>query len=193
MSQLDTRAFFALYGGSSGRLGWAMLVLTVVGGGWATLGLLPLAAWGKTRRLAALLLGAIVAQAVFVWALKLAVGRVRPWLALGLPPPFGQPHDGSFPSGHAAGSCCVAAFFVVAMPALVRPGTVPARLLPLALVTLAAFVCFSRVYLGAHFPGDVLAGAFVGALAGAWAGRRYAPRAGSHAGPSPRGGRGEVK
>ena len=45
-----------------------------------------------------------------------AVGRVRPWIALGLPAPFGSPHDCSFPSGHAAGGFCVAAFLAVALP-----------------------------------------------------------------------------
>jgi undecaprenyl-diphosphatase len=39
---------------------------------------------------------------------------------------------------------------------------------------LAVLIAVSRVYLGAHFPSDVLAGAILGALVGALAGGLYA-------------------
>jgi len=60
--------------------------------------------------------------------------------------------DGSFPSDHAAAAMAVA---VVLFLAHRRAGGV-------ALVA-AALVCLSRVYVGAHYPGDVLGGALVGA------------------------------
>jgi undecaprenyl-diphosphatase len=151
-----------------------MMVLTILGGGWAAVALLPLALWARTRRLAVGLSAAIVTQAAVVWLLKLAIGRVRPWLALGLPAPLGTPHDGSFPSGHAAGSFCVAAFFVVALPGLARVSSFRARLASLVAVLGAALVGLSRVYLGAHFPSDVVGGALIGALVGARAGSLYA-------------------
>jgi membrane-associated phospholipid phosphatase len=153
-----------------------MTALTIVGGGWAVVALLPLALWARTRRLAVGLSAAIITQASVVWLLKLAIGRVRPWLALGLPAPLGTPHDGSFPSGHAAGSFCVAAFFLAALPGLTHVSSFRARVLSLLGVVGAALVSLSRVYLGAHFPSDVVAGALIGALVGARAGSRYARR-----------------
>lgn len=178
LDTLDLRALAAVYGGAHGAWGPAMLVITVIGGGWAALALLPLVAWTRTRRFGLALALAIAAQATWVWALKLAVGRVRPWIALGFPPPFGAPHDGSFPSGHASGSFCVAAFLAVALPAV--PVGWPAapwrRLLAGATIALASLVAVSRVYLGAHFPSDVLAGGLFGACIGAAAGSLYLAR-----------------
>jgi membrane-associated phospholipid phosphatase len=178
LDTLDLRALAALYGGAHGAWGPTMVVITLIGGGWAVLALLPLLAWTRTRRFGLALALAIVAQATSVWALKLAVGRVRPWIALGFPPPFGAPHDGSFPSGHASGSFCVAAFLAVALPAV--PVGWPAapwrRLLAGATIALAVLVAVSRVYLGAHFPSDVLAGGLFGACIGAAAGSLYLGR-----------------
>jgi undecaprenyl-diphosphatase len=87
-----------------------------------------------------------------------------------------MPTSASFPSGHTA------AAFAFANAA--------GRVMPLASVplhTLAAVVGYSRVHTGVHYPGDVLAGALLGAMvsdvtAGVMAARRAAastPRCGS--------------
>jgi undecaprenyl-diphosphatase len=170
MSDLDGQALAAMYGGAHGAWGPAMVVITVLGGGWATVALVPLVWWARTRRFALALALAVAAQATWVWALKLAVGRVRPWIALGLPAPIGAPHDGSFPSGHASGSFCAAAFLAVALPAVWRAPPWRVRLVTVVTVALATLVAVSRVYLGAHFPSDVIAGAMMGAAFGAAAG-----------------------
>ena len=177
MLALDTRAFAAMYGGPQGEWSRAMIGLTIVGGGWAVLALLPLLAWPRSRRFARALSWAIAAQALCVWGVKRAVGRVRPWIALGLPEPFGAPRDGSFPSGHASGIFCAAAFLVVALPAAWRAPRWCIRLVACAWIAFATLVAVSRVYLGAHFPSDVLAGALTGACFGAAAGGVYASRA----------------
>ncbi len=65
------------------------------------------------------------------------------------------PTSPSFPSGHSASAAAFAAG--VAMEA-------PAAAVPIAL--LAGAVAFSRIYVGAHYPADVIAGVAVGALAG---------------------------
>ena len=60
--------------------------------------------------------------------------------------------DFSFPSDHAVMSGAVAAGVLVAN-----------RRLGLVALAAAVAMCLTRVYVGAHFPGDVLAGALVGA------------------------------
>lgn len=106
-------------------------------------------------------------------ALKEAFDRERPPVA---DPSFDAlvaiPASDSFPSGHAATAFAAATAISALEPRLARP-----------LLVLAALVAFSRVYLGVHFPFDVLAGAAFGAsigIASAWivraAGRRREKR-----------------
>jgi undecaprenyl-diphosphatase len=166
-TNLDIRTFLALYGGAHGTWGPVMVGFTLLGTGWSALALVPMICHARTRRFATALSIAVAIQAALVWGLKAAVGRIRPWIALGLPQPIGAPHDHSFPSGHASGSFCVAAFLALALPAawplFPRRGRVVAALAGLV----AALVAVSRVYLGAHFPSDVACGALLGALVGA--------------------------
>jgi undecaprenyl-diphosphatase len=61
----------------------------------------------------------------------------------------------SFPSGHAATATALAIVLGVQVPALRLPAAAA-----------AAVVMLSRVYLGAHFPSDVMAGATLGLVAG---------------------------
>jgi undecaprenyl-diphosphatase len=173
MGGWDLQLFRALYGGEHGALAPAMIALTILGGGWLSLVLLPLACATRTRGLALVLGGAIAAQAVAVWLIKRTIGRMRPWIALGLPAPFGHVHDGSFPSGHAAGSFCVAVFLVVVLPSLLPSSAGRARALGALCLVVAFLVALSRVYLAAHFPSDVGGGAILGGVIGLLAGRLY--------------------
>jgi membrane-associated phospholipid phosphatase len=184
IAQLDHRLLLLVYGGNHGSWAPLMIALTVLGGGWSAVALLPMMWHARTRAIAVPLAVAVVSQAALVVVLKLVFGRLRPWVALSLPPPFGStgdPPDPSFPSGHAAGSFCVAAFLVVALPAAWPAGGARARVIGSAGLVLAALVALSRVYLGAHFPSDVVVGSLLGALIGAAAGSHYASR--TRAGP----------
>lgn len=78
-----------------------------------------------------------------------------------------------FMSSHAANSVCLAIFMALVLPA--------GRFRPLKwlLVAWAALLSYSRVYLGAHYPADVLGGGLIGALLGWGAAtlyQRLAPR-----------------
>ncbi|HEX3686684.1 MAG TPA: phosphatase PAP2 family protein [Gaiellaceae bacterium] len=82
------------------------------------------------------------------------IGRLRPPLVYPEPPPLvATPHTGSFPSGHSATAFACATVIAWAAPRLAVPAFV-----------LAALVAWSRVYVGVHWPLDVLGGAALGVL-----------------------------
>jgi undecaprenyl-diphosphatase len=176
MLELDERAFAAVYGGAHGPWSAFMTALTIAGSGWAAVLLVPLAAWprrGAVRDVSRALAAAVALQALLVVAIKAAMGRVRPWIAMGLPAPIGSPHDHSFPSGHAAGAFCVAGFLVAMCPCWLPGSPWRARAASAAALALAALVALSRVYLGAHFPSDVVAGGALGGGIGLAAARAH--------------------
>jgi undecaprenyl-diphosphatase len=88
---------------------------------------------------------------ILAYAIKLGVDRPRP----GLEPLVRLPTDPSFPSGHAATSFAGATMLSAFAPRY-----------RLVFFVLAAGIAFSRVYVGVHWPIDVLAGAALGAALG---------------------------
>ena len=99
--------------------------------------------WHEASRVA---LATLVASHVVVQLIKRTVGRPRPTRS-GTYAAVREPDGFSFPSGHAAAAMSVALGYGTAFP----PWFVP-------LLVLALLVGFSRVRLGVHFPGDVVAG-----------------------------------
>jgi undecaprenyl-diphosphatase len=83
-------------------------------------------------------------------AIKLAVSRARPVDD----PLVREPTSGSFPSGHAMTSFACAATLAPFVPRHAVP----------ILYILAAAIAYSRVYVGVHYPLDVLGGAALGLL-----------------------------
>ncbi|HEX7663615.1 MAG TPA: phosphatase PAP2 family protein, partial [Polyangiaceae bacterium] len=84
------------------------------------------------------------------------------------------PKDFSFPSGHTTGAFTFAAFVIVFGW---KRWSLSTRLWTTVGALLFAFgVGVSRVYLGFHFPSDVIGAAIVGAIIGVW-GARFFTRA----------------
>jgi undecaprenyl-diphosphatase len=166
---LDQRLLFWLYDPQPGSAAlWLWVALTVLGGGWSMLGLVPLALVPRTRRFAVWMIAALGVNAGLVAILKATIGRDRPCRAVPAVKAlvFAAPTDCSLPSGHAAGAFCFAAFVVVCAW---RGGVPRGRVATMAaaLGLFATGVALSRVVLGVHWPGDVAAGALVGAAMGA--------------------------
>jgi len=107
----------------------------------------------KWRREAMLLAVTMAGAGVLNAALKFGFHRARPSPYFGIT----APHSFSYPSGHAMFS--FAFFAAIAVLSTPRIGTRWARALVwLAAAILVALIGFSRIYLGVHYPSDVLAG-----------------------------------
>jgi len=106
----------------------------------------------------------LVVYAVLAALLALGINQLI-GLAWFRPRPFATHHvalliahsaDSSFPSDHAAGGFALATAVFLAADRW-------ARRLGWAMLALAALLAFARVYIGAHYPFDVIAGGLIGA------------------------------
>jgi membrane-associated phospholipid phosphatase len=112
----------------------------------------------KRPRIAGFLAIAMIGAATLDSVLKIAFHRLRPVAYYGV-----SPRSYSFPSGHALGSVC---FYGIL--AAVLSDRVTSRkqkfLIWLIAALLVAAIGFSRIYLGVHYPSDVIAGYLAGAV-----------------------------
>jgi len=133
--------------------------ITNLGGAYVTLGVTAGASlWLLLRRSTApalLLVLSVLIERVLMDALKAWIGRPRPnfgvdWL----------PQSLAFPSGHSANSMTafLAAVLILAAPARRGPWAAGA-------ILLSVVVGLSRIYLGVHWPTDVIGGWALGLIA----------------------------
>jgi undecaprenyl-diphosphatase len=113
------------------------------------------------RAAAALVLASVAGGAVLSTILKVAIARPRPDLV----PHLVDVHTASFPSGHAMLSAVVYLTLGGLLSRVEGPRRMKIYVLCVAVI-LTVLIGLSRVYLGVHWPTDVLAGWCAGA---AWA------------------------
>jgi undecaprenyl-diphosphatase len=109
----------------------------------------------RTRRLLepVVLLAAVEAGSSLVEVLKMAIGRTRPPTGGMLGPPV---FDGSFPSGHSASSTVVCLLGALLLALTERWSTARRLLMAAGGCVIAGLIGLSRVYLGYHWPTDVV-------------------------------------
>jgi undecaprenyl-diphosphatase len=138
----------------TGLGGYAILSIVT----WAAVAYLAMA---RKHGAALLVIAAVIGGMMISAALKLGFERPRPDLV----PAGARVYTASFPSGHAMLSAVTYLTLGALLARVERRRRVRAFLLGMAVV-LTLLVGASRVYLGVHWPSDVLAGWCVGA---AWA------------------------
>lgn len=112
----------------------------------------------KTRKAGAFSAGALIGSVLLNNViLKNAIGRVRPYeLIPELELIIARAKDASFPSGHTAASF---ASCVAILPNVKKRYWAP-------LIIMACLIAFSRIYVGIHYPSDILGGFLSGLFLG---------------------------
>ncbi len=113
--------------------------------------------WKKERKTAIYaLLSIVLCYLLTCVLLKNIVNRVRPYDAYAFLHILVAPEkDASFPSGHSSIAFSVAMIYYYSLSN---------HKLGIAFVVLAAFIALSRLYVGVHYPSDVIAGTACGIL-----------------------------
>lgn len=132
---------FLSFIGSFQFLMWVGMVLTIV--------FLIL----KWKRAVALFLITVMGDIILNANLKIFYQRLRPEAFFDYPAPGGY----SFPSGHAMGSFCFFGVVAWLITARLKDRRLKALIWSIAAV-LIFLIGLSRIYLGVHFPSDVIAG-----------------------------------
>ena len=114
---------------------------------WLVIGLVLAVVWRRALPLALVVLAVAAADGIAT-LLKAAVGQTRPTDKSSL---LTIPHSHSFPSGHTA-----VAFAAATVLTWLVPRGAP------AFFALALAIGYSRIYVGVHWPLDVIGGAVIG-------------------------------
>lgn len=125
---------------------------------WITAAVLFLLFKSTRKTGLALSAGLVINTLIVNMWLKNMVGRIRPYevveglKCLIIP----EPVDSSFPSGHASHAFVAVVVIWIMM----------SKKFGIIALVISALMAWSRLYLGAHYPSDVLAGILIGIIAG---------------------------
>lgn len=162
VQRLDVRAGDALRHAGSAQVDRTVTATTDLGSVYAVAGAAAVLALAGRRRQAADVLGVGLVAWTAGQASKTRVRRQRPYEADGVRRLVRPPTGSSFPSGHAAVGTAVATILAEDARHPFAAG---------ALDVLGAYVGASRVYVGVHYPTDVIGGAGLGLVIGSlWRG-----------------------
>jgi len=142
---------------ASPQLTYAMRGITQLGAPWFLIAVSLIVIWkliehGRKRAAILLVVAAVGAEALDE-LLKVIFHRTRP-------APFfhyTEPLSYSFPSGHAISSCCFYGIMAAIITARMK-SSVGRVAVWVAAALMAGLIGFSRIYLGVHYPSDVVAG-----------------------------------
>jgi undecaprenyl-diphosphatase len=142
-------------------LDWVMWTLSAIGGAgaiWVVIAIVMAARIPRLRPAAwQVVLALVLSQLAVDGVVKPIVGRARPFVAEPTITVVGEyrPSTYSFPSGHASQSFAAAVVLACALPRRKAWWFAAATL-----------IAFSRIYIGVHYPLDVLVGTVVGMMVG---------------------------
>jgi len=166
-SNYDFELLMGIYRGSVADSVSFWRLITYLGSTWVLIVVVGAAglllSWRNHQEVALWMVLGLVTTSSVVDLLKWLIARARPTV-----PPLTSFSAESFPSGHAAQSLFVYFFLwviVATLPRRQKQGLLSQGIrecLSMVLVSLPAMVGFSRVYLGVHWPSDVVAGWAIG-------------------------------
>lgn len=115
----------------------------------------------KTRRAALCSVFAVaLSYLICNLTLKHLVNRIRPYEVIdGLKLLVGKADDASFPSGHSSASFASSVALARSLPDTWKKAGI-------VLIILAAIIALSRLYVGIHYPTDVICGTIIGIICG---------------------------
>ena len=158
MNALNLALFQSITAGTQ-PTAWVLYLASALAlwGAWICAALLAVALWRHRTDRAYLCTVAVMAAvtSLLSHAIAMSLDVPRPFV-LGLAPAYiAHAGRGSLPSTHAA------VMFMVALALLLRPSL---RKLGVPLLLLAAATGWARIYVGVHFPVDIVAGLLLGGV-----------------------------